>query len=481
MAGDSGQVNVAKAELASLQMKEYQALVVRARLKRISCEATNMAQELQTEELRHAADRQIASVTSPDGQRRTTNEAICREFRQYFLKLFTREPGLSSAQFDTYLADFPRLSATEAAGCEGRIKEEEEIREALKSVGLEKSPGIDGLPYEVYLRLLHMFVPLLATIYDNWMRQGTIPRRFTRGIVKLLRKNKHGGDGISKFRPLTMFNTDLKILAKILANRLQTVLPSVICPEQTCAVKGRTIQDSLHLVRTIIEKVDGNAALINLDQSKAFDRVDHAFLEAVLSAAGFGLHFRSWIRLLYASPGIMVEVNGVRSEPFTLTRSIRQGCPLSPMLYILALEPFLRKLKANPALRGLRLPGTSEVARYTAYADDVSVLVTSSAEVEEVSKEIGRYEAVTGAKINREKSVGLRLGSLKGCALPGPFIWKDGPCKILGVWIGPDLQLEKNWSEVLEKVVAATELWLRRRPTVCPDASAPSIASAGML
>ena len=301
LAGDSGQVNIAKAELASLQIKEYQALVVRARLKRMSCEATNMAQELRTEELRHATDRHIASVTSPEGLRRTTNEAICGEFRQYFLKLFTREPGLSSAQFDTYLADFPRLSATEAAGCEGCIKEEE-IRDALKSVGLDKSPGIDGLPYEVYLRLSHMFVPLLATIYNNWMRQGTIPRRFTRGIVKLLRKNKHGGDGISNFRPLTMLNTDLKILAKILANRLQTVLPSLICPEQTCAVKGRTIQDSLHLVRTIVEKVDGNAALINLDQSKAFDRVDHAFLEAVLSSAGFGVDFRTWIRLLYASP-----------------------------------------------------------------------------------------------------------------------------------------------------------------------------------
>ena len=57
----------------------------------------------------------------------------------------------------------------------------------------------------------------------------------------------------------------------------------------------------------------------------------------------------------------------------------------------------------------------------------------------------------------------MRLGSWKGCALPGPFIWKDGPCKILGVWFGPDLQLEKNWSEVLEKVVAATEFWLQRR------------------
>ena len=164
-----------------------------------------------------------------------------------------------------------------------------------------------------------MFVPLLATIYDNWMRQGTIPRCFTRGIAKLLHKNKHGGDGISNFRPLTMLNTDFKSLAKILANRLQTVLPSLICPEQTCAVKGRTIQDSLHLVRTIIEKVDGNAALINLDQSKAVDWVDHAFLEAVSSVAGFGLHFRTWLHLLYVSPGVMVEVNGVRSEPFTLT------------------------------------------------------------------------------------------------------------------------------------------------------------------
>ena len=215
------------------------------------------------------------------------------------------------------------------------------------------------------------------------------------------------------------------------------------------------------MVRTIVEKVDGNAALINLDQSKTFDRVDHAFQESVLSAAGFGLHFRTWIHL-YAFPRDMVEVNGVRSEPFTLTRSIRQGCPLSPMLHILAFEPFLRKIKANPVLHSLTLPGSSEVAKYTAYTDDVSMLVMSSAKVEEVSNEIGRYKAVAGAKINRKKSVSLRLGSWKGCALPGPFIWKNGPFKILGIWFGPDLQLEKNWLEVLEKVVAAMELWLHR-------------------
>ena len=459
--GDPDSVNIAKAELASLLIKKDQALVVRARLNRMSPEATNMAAELRLEELRSASNRHIASVTSPDGRQVTTDKGICEEFRSYFQDLFTREPGLSSAQFDTYLADFPCLEATESAGCEGHITEAE-IREAISNVGTEKTPGIDGLPYELYLRLSPIYVHLLAILYNHWLKQGNIPQRFTKGVVKLLRKDKDGGDGIDNFRPITLLNTELKILAKVLSNRLQTVLASLIGPEQTCSVKGRTIQDNLHLVRTIIENVDSGAALIKLDQSKAFDRVDHHFLESILSAAGFGQDFRSWIRLLYASPSSMVEVNGIMSSSFKLSRSVRQGCPLSPMLYILALEPFLRKLKANPVLRGITLPGANTSARYTAYVDDVTLLVTSFAEIWEVDSEIQRYRMVAGAKINCSKSAGLLLGSWRGGSIPGPFDWTDGPCKILGVWYGPDLQLEKNWSEVLEKVVAAVGLWLRR-------------------
>ena len=149
----------------------------------------------------------------------------------------------------------------------------------------------------------------MATNYNYWMRQGSIPRRFSRGIVKLLRKSKDDEDGICNFRSLTMLNTDFKILAKILAGRLQTVLAILICPEQSCAVKVRTIQDSLHMVRMIVEKVNGNRALINLDQSKDFDRVDHSFLKAAFSAAALGLHFCCWIRLLMRPHGVMVEMN----------------------------------------------------------------------------------------------------------------------------------------------------------------------------
>ena len=79
-----------------------------------------------------------------------------------------------------------------------------------------------------------------------------------------------------------MLKTDLKILTKILADRLQSLLPRLIGSEQ----------DSFHLIRTIIEKVGGNAVLmINLDHSKTFHRLDHSFLEAISSAAGFGPTF----------------------------------------------------------------------------------------------------------------------------------------------------------------------------------------------
>ena len=87
-AEDSGAISIVKAGLATLQLK-YQALAVRARLK-MSCEATNMDQELRIEELGHAVDRHIASVTSPDEQCLTTIEAICWKFCEYLVKLFTR-------------------------------------------------------------------------------------------------------------------------------------------------------------------------------------------------------------------------------------------------------------------------------------------------------------------------------------------------------------------------------------------------------
>ena len=362
----------------------------------------------------------------------------------------------------------PRLGAAEAASCEGVVTECE-VRDALKQVGLNKSPGLDGLPYEVYLRMSHMFVPILTDMFNHWFAQGAIPGSVTKGVITLLKKcGRHVWEGLDDYRPITLLNTELKILAQVLANRLQLVISDLIGPEQTFAVMGRSIKDNLHLIREVLEgiKDDTEPALISLDQSKAFDRVDHRFLASVLETAGFKPEFHRWISMMYHNPQAVVQVNGRRSGVIAIERLVRQDCPLSPLLYVLALEPLLRRLRdegTSPALRGILFVGRL-AARVSAFADDVTVFVSRRQDIEAVKEAVVEYERIAGAKVNFDQSEGLRLGAWRGSnTLPGPFRWSDGPIRILGVWFGPDLQLERNWSEVHAKVNAQVGIWLSRR------------------
>lgn len=126
-------------------------------------------------------------------------------------------------------------------------------------------------------------------------------------------------------------------------------------------MKDRSIQDKPHMVCQIIEKADGEAAVINMDQSKAFDKVDHRFLEAVLAFASIGPHFQSWVRLLYKYPEVLVEVNVIRSfaKSRCLVPPIRPGSP--PMLMMcLCLyrtpRKYMKSVSKFEGMRGWRRP-----------------------------------------------------------------------------------------------------------------------------
>ena len=100
-------------------------------------------------------------------------------------------------------------------------------------------------------------------------------------------------------------------------------------------------------------------------------------------------------------------------------------------------------------------------------ADDITVFVSRRWDILAVKEAVSNYKKVAGAKVNFDKSEGLRLGAWRGSVpLPGPFRWSDGPVCILGVWFGPGLQLERNWLEVWTKVEAQVAAWLRRRLTL---------------
>ena len=143
---------------------------------------------------------------------------------------------------------------------------------------------------------------VLMDMFNHWFAQGAIPGSVTKGVITLLKKGgKHVWESLDDYRPITLLNTELKILARVLGNRLQLVINDLIGPEQTNALKGRSIQDNLHLIREVLEGIeDGTeAVLISSDEAKAFDRVDHRFLATVLETAEFQPEFRRWISMMY--------------------------------------------------------------------------------------------------------------------------------------------------------------------------------------
>ena len=163
-----------------------------------------------------------------------------------------------------------------------------------------------------------------------------------RASISVILKKDKDAEECSSYRPISLLNVDFKIAAKILARRLEKILPKLIDPDQTGFVKARFGSDNLRRVLNIVNhlNVDRQSAIIaSLYAYKAFDRVDYRFLFAVLEKVSLGHPFIKLVRLLYSNPMATVSTNGLLSESFPIGRGCRQGCPLSPLLFALVIEP----------------------------------------------------------------------------------------------------------------------------------------------
>jgi hypothetical protein len=167
-----------------------------------------------------------------------------------------------------------------------------------------------------------------------------------------------------------------KILAKTLARRLQDLLPNVIRLNQTGFVEGRSILDNTFLVQETqewAEESNQDLVLLLLDFKKAFDRIEWSFFFEVLTRIGFCPKWIRWVSSLYTTTLSTIKLNGVEGRAFPLARSVRQGCPLSPYLFILATD-VLGHMLDDPrfGVEGLTLPRGREIRDQT-FADDTAL------------------------------------------------------------------------------------------------------------
>ena len=136
---------------------------------------------------------------------------------------------------------------------------------------------------------------------------------------------------IKNWRPISLINVDAKIISKVLANRLENVLPKLIHPNQNAFVKGRSIFDAVRTIDDILDYTKGNSwsgMLVAVDFEEAFDTLNFQFLLRTLHKFNFGPSFIQWIRVLYKNTSSCVMNNGFMTALFPLGRGVRQGDPL---------------------------------------------------------------------------------------------------------------------------------------------------------
>ena len=161
-----------------------------------------------------------------------------------------------------------------------------------------------------------------------------------RGIISLIPKKDKDKKYLKNWRPISLLNNDYKIVTKALALHLEKVLPTIISPNQTGYVKGRDIGQSFRIVTDIMfftkkKNIPGLAVFLDFEK---FDSIEWCYLQKCLEAFIFGPHLRQWITVLYNNISSCVLNNGFATKQFNLGRGVRQGCPLSGILFVIGVE-----------------------------------------------------------------------------------------------------------------------------------------------
>ena len=408
----------------------------------------------------------IKVVYDMHGKEVSTQKEIQEAHFNFYRKLYSRDQVDLAIQRDFLSKLDVSLNNDDSTFCEN-ILSTKEISHAVRGLSQGKTPGSDGLPAEFYVKFWKQLSPILLQLYNDCFDHGSLSFSMQESITRLIFK-KDDPKNLKNWRPISLLNVDYKILSKALTNRLLRVLSSIVQDDQTCSVPGRTIFDNLVLLRDTLDYItqtDEPGILVSLDQEKAFDRVDRTFLSNVLVKFGFGPIFQKWISVLYDHATMRVLVNGFLTEGIPLERGVKQGDPLSPLLYILCAEVLASNIRAEKKIQGFLLPGASgQQFKIRQYADDSTCFVKNLYSLSALFSILTRYELGTGAKLNFSKTEAMWLGAWRSSTdQPLGLTWVS-KMKILGVWYSNGLVdvVQDNWQTKLNKLEKNLNLWKTR-------------------
>lgn len=405
------EIKVVKRELQRFQNNRYRGAVVRARAEKFLLGEQPTKRALADERC-FALAKEITALDH-EGVICKDKDGIQRAFVAHYTNLFgdKGEPK-ETAALKGLLQIAPELSTETKDWMEQPITKSE-IDRAIESHAAHKTPGPDGLCAELYQHFRDQLSVFLFEVIREAYRRQALPPSFLQSHMILIPKSKDEAQRrkVSSYRPIALSNVDYKIFAKVLARRLQHIICQLVGDHQTCGIKGRAIQTNIHVARTILENspAEGSQiAMIHIDLEKAFDRVCHRVLWEVLNKANVGNIVFEGVKMAYSGCTTRLVINNSLSEKINVLSSVRQGCPMSSLLFCLYLEPLCLSVIRSEHVEGYTM-GNVEV-KVLAYADDVAFFCQDKTSISKVLDLCKIFCDATGASINKNKCLGIWYG-----------------------------------------------------------------------
>ena len=288
----------------------------------------------------------------------------------------------------------------------------EEFTKAIKKMYPEKSSGPDGLNLGFYQHFWPLIGDQIFSTTSQWLFIGAFPLGLNDTPIVLIPKCENPSS-MKELRLISLCNVLYKLVTKVLANRMKDVLCRLISPSQAAFVPGRFITDNILLASEVLHCLKrrtrgriGDVAL-KLDISKAYDRVDWGFLQFILRTMGFAEQWISWLMLCISTVEYFVLFNGTVVGSVVPGRGLRQGCPLSPYLFIVCtkgLSVMIQDSEARGALHGCSVCRNAPSISHLFFADDSYLFFKSFlAEAEVVHDILLRFEQVSGQVVSYGK------------------------------------------------------------------------------
>ena len=344
----------------------------------------------------------------------------------------------------------------------------QDLEVALKAMNNNKTPGEDGLPADFYKVF---WTKIKAPFYEMMMecyQENILHETARKGILNLIPKPGKDSRFIKNLRPITLLNTDYKIIEKAIANKMMPALEEIISKDQRGFMKNRRISVNIRKMLDIMQQTeiqDLEAVVLSLDFVKCFDKCSFSILYGSLDFFGFGQIVKDWTKILYNSYTVKVQNNGFFSAPINIEKGVHQGGCCSSVYFLVIAEILALSIRGNKQIEGITLQDIENLLNQ--FADDMDIFsLNKEQSLKNILEELDKFKGQSGFTLSYEKTTLYRIGSLRHSNAQlydlSQVRWSNNDINVLGITVAHENIIEKNYDGIVDKAKKVINKWYNR-------------------